>query len=121
TNMLIWYKELWLIDHGASLYFHHSWLNPEEQAIRPFRQVKDHVLLPFAGELDKVNAEFSAILTSERIRSIVAVIPDEWLEGTDSEESPEQKRQVYVRFLERRLSISETFVNEAKYAREALI
>jgi hypothetical protein len=121
TNMLIWYKELWLIDHGASLYFHHSWLNPEEQAIRPFRQVKDHVLLPFAGELDKVNAEFSAILTSERIRSIVAVIPDEWLEGADSEESPEQKREVYVRFLERRLSISETFVNEAKYAREALI
>src|ERR1041384_4331395 len=52
TNMLMWHKELWLIDHGASLYFHHSWDNRKEAANRPFVQIKDHVLLPKAGELD---------------------------------------------------------------------
>src|SRR5476649_786395 len=71
TNMLTWHKELWLIDHGASLYFHHSWHNWEEQAKRPFVQVKDHVLLPQATELNQVDAEFRSILTEERISSIV--------------------------------------------------
>src|SRR5476649_2409479 len=63
TNMLVWHKELWLIDHGAALYFHHSWDNWEEQVKRPFVQVKDHVLLPKASELDIVDEEFRAILS----------------------------------------------------------
>src|ERR1700712_2414365 len=67
TNMLIWHKELWLIDHGAALYFHHSWDNWEEQALRPFVQVKDHVLLPRATELEQVDADFKAILSEELI------------------------------------------------------
>src|ERR1700749_1076785 len=58
TNMLVWHKELWLIDHGAALYFHHSWHNWEEQAKRPFVQVKDHVLLQHATELELVDSEF---------------------------------------------------------------
>src|SRR5919206_134973 len=58
TNMLMWHKELWLIDHGAALYFHHTWNNWEEQALRPFVQVKDHVLLPWASELEKVDAMY---------------------------------------------------------------
>src|ERR1700754_4011296 len=74
TNMLTWHKELWLIDHGASLYFHHSWHNWEEQAKRPFAQVKDHVLLPYASELETADAELKAILTPELIRSIVNLI-----------------------------------------------
>ena len=122
TNMLIWNKELWLIDHGASLYFHHSWQNVDEQSRKPFVQVKDHVLLPFATQLDTVDAEFRAILTPERIRLIVSLIPDEWLiEGSSSSESAEEKRSVYIKFLSARLTLSENFVNEAKYAREALI
>src|SRR6201996_1905764 len=83
TNMLVWHKELWLIDHGASLYFHHSWHNWLEQARRPFVQVKDHVLLPQATELEVVDASFTAILTEERIRTIVAMVPDEWLIDDD--------------------------------------
>src|ERR1700742_3613668 len=79
TNMLTWNKELWLIDHGAALYFHHSWDNWQEHATRPFRQVKDHVMLPRATELDEVDAEFRSILTSERIRAIVSLIPHEWI------------------------------------------
>src|SRR6201995_2502605 len=70
TNMLIWHKELWLIDHGAALYFHHSWHAWLEQAAKPFLQVKDHVLLKQATELDDVDAEFKAILTEEVILEI---------------------------------------------------
>src|SRR3954467_15924418 len=62
TNMLMWHKELWLIDHGASFYFHHSWDNWKEYSEKPFVQVKDHVLLPWAGELEQVDEEFKKIL-----------------------------------------------------------
>lgn len=121
TNMLIWHKELWLIDHGASLYFHHSDQPWEQQARRPFAPVKDHVLLPRATELDAVDAEFRELLIPERIRSIVALIPDAWLTDESSDGSPEVRRQVYGQFLETRLANSEIFVNAAKDARNALV
>ncbi|HEY0175954.1 MAG TPA: HipA family kinase, partial [Pedobacter sp.] len=79
TNMLMWHKELWLIDHGASLYFHHSWQNWEEQAKRPFVLIKDHVLLPYASELGQADAAFRPVLTKGLIQAIVALIPEEWL------------------------------------------
>ena len=68
TNMLIWLKELWLIDHGASLYFHHSWQNWEEQAEKPFTLIKDHVLLAHASELELVDKQLKALLSGERIK-----------------------------------------------------
>ncbi|WP_310586202.1 HipA family kinase [Telluribacter humicola] len=117
TNMLMWNKELWLIDHGAALYFHHTGQPWEEQAQRPFAQIKDHVLLPQATELDAVDAEFRQVLTEEKIRSIVSLVPDQWLVEGD----PQEQRQVYVNFLTTRLAHSEIFVNAAKDAREALI
>ena len=117
TNVLMWHKELWLIDHGASLYFHHSWDNWAEQAKRPFIQIKDHVLLPQASELDLVNAEFSPILNPERINDIVALIPDEWLQ--ESEETAAQQRKVYAKFLEMRVEMSDLLVKKAQYARES--
>jgi hypothetical protein len=121
TNMLMWHKELWLIDHGASFYFHHSWPNLEEQARRPFAQVKDHVLLPQASELDAVDAEFRTILSPERLRAIVSLIPDEWLTGESPFASVEEHRQAYVGFLVARIAASEIFVKAAQHAREALI
>src|SRR5262249_10497444 len=77
TNMLWWHKELWLIDHGAALYFHHSWQNWDNPE-RPFPFIKDHVLLAQASELEAVDAAYKKILTPEKIQSIVSVIPDEW-------------------------------------------
>lgn len=121
TNMLIWHKELWLIDHGASLYFHHSWTNWEEQAIRPFAQIKDHVLLPFASELTEVNKVYSSLVTPERLRAIINLIPDDWLINDSSDETAEEKREVYYQFLTKRLSISEKLIKEAQNARQALI
>src|ERR1700760_470437 len=77
TNMLVWNKELWLIDHGASLYFHHSWPDPSTQpGLRPFPQIKDHVLLRWASQLAEVDAVFRPFLTGERIRAIVDLIPE---------------------------------------------
>ncbi|MDE3182514.1 MAG: aminotransferase class I and II [Bacteroidota bacterium] len=121
TNMLIWYKELWLIDFGASLYFHHSWNNWKEQAEKPFLFVKDHVLLPQAAELDTVNKEFKNILTQELIENIVSAIPDEWLSGETAFRSVEEHRRAYVDFLVTRIAHSEIFVKEAKHARESII
>lgn len=121
TNMLMWHKELWLIDHGASLYFHHSWHNWEEQSRRPFVQVKDHVLLSQATELEAVDIEFRQLLTPERIQSIVSVVPDDWLMDGSSTESAEEKRQVYFQFLAARVATSETFVKYAIDARKALV
>ena len=117
TNMLTWNKELWLIDHGASLYFHHAWDNWKEQAVRPFMQVKDHVLLSKASELDAVDEEFKSILTPEVIRSIVSLVPDEWIKGEWLEE-PDEVRSVYAQFLETRIAASSIFVKEAQHARE---
>ncbi len=121
TNMLSWNKELWLIDHGASLYFHHSWLNWEEQAQRPFVQVKDHVLLPKAGRLQEVDAELRSILTVDRIRDIVALVPDEWLASGSWTESAAAVRHVYEQFLLTRTAASSIFIKEAAHARAALI
>ncbi|KAA9345600.1 HipA family kinase [Adhaeribacter soli] len=121
TNMLMWHKELWLIDHGAAFYFHHNWQNWEEQAKRPFIQVRDHVLLPQASELDAVDSAFREILTPEVIHAIVSLIPDAWLTGDFPFETPEENRKVYEQFLNTRLANAAVFVKGAKDAREALI
>ena len=120
TNMLWWRKELWLIDHGACLYFHHNFQNPKEQALRPFTLIKDHVLLPQASELDIVDAAFRTILTNEKIRDIVNLIPDEWVSGDSSFKTADDHRQVYIDFLETRLAQSANFVKEAQYARSII-
>lgn len=121
TNMLSWHKELWLIDHGASLYFHHSWHNWEEMAVRPFAQIKDHVLLPRASEIERADEEFKLLLTPEKIRSIVNLVPEEWFHRDWQTESPSEIREVYASFLESRVASSEVFVKEAQHAREAFI
>lgn len=121
TNMLIWYKELWLIDHGAAFYFHHSWNNREKHARSPFSLIKDHVLLPQASLLQKVDAEFKQILSEAKIREIVGGLPQEWLQWRDVEESEEEIREAYIQFLLVRLENSEIFIKEAQDARQALI
>jgi hypothetical protein len=120
TNMLMWNKELWLIDHGASLYFHHAWSNWKEQALKPFTQIKDHVLLKYATELERVNDDFKRILTEEKIKDIVSLIPDDWILSGFTD-SPKEVRDVYINFLMTRLENANIFVNEAQHARQTLI
>jgi len=121
TNMLWWHKELWLIDHGACLYFHHNPQNWQEQALRPFTLVKDHVLLPQAKKLDEVDAAFRAILTNEKIQAIANLIPEEWLATDTNFKTITEHRQMYSRFLETRLANSEIFVKQAQHAANAII
>jgi hypothetical protein len=122
TNMLLWHKELWLIDHGASLYFHHSWQNWEAKANQPFRQIKDHVLLPWAIELDAIDKACRTLLTDKIIADIVALIPDEWLNIEGSAfHTIQELRQAYATFLHLRIAYSQSFIKEAQDAREALI
>lgn len=119
TNMLMWNKELWLIDHGASMYFHHTWNNVGEQALKPFALVKDHVLLPVASKLDEADALGKQVLTKQQLTAVVALIPDEWLTGVF--ESPEAHRQAYVDFLTTRVANSNVFLTEAQHAKQARV
>ncbi|MFC6099043.1 HipA family kinase [Olivibacter domesticus] len=119
TNMLMWHKELWLIDQGASLYFHHSWHNWQEQALKPFVQIKDHVLLARASGLEEVDYVAKKILHRDFIEQVVSLIPDEWLENEQVFQSIEEHRQAYAQFLNSRIENSEIFVKGAQDARTA--
>ena len=121
TNLLMWHRELWLIDHGAALYVHHTGPDWAQRpgGSRVFAQVKDHVLLPQATELAAANATGHAKLTPEVLRAVVNLVPDEWLLEPDT--SAEAQRAAYVHFLESRLAASDTFVQEAENARQGLI
>lgn len=120
TNMLMWYKELWLIDHGSSFFFHHSWINWEKQAVSPFAFIKDHVFLPQATQIEKANEELKPLVTDEFIDQLVNLIPDEWL-NFDWNHTPDELRKVYADFLKIRRDNSEIFVKEVQNARQNLI
>lgn len=119
TNMLMWHKELWLIDHGSTLYFHHTWDGWEKYIENPFSLVKDHVLLPFATQLVEVDEKFRAILTPQKIREIVNLLPDDWLNYED--QSPDSIREVYCKFLTERIQNSKNFLNEALHAKKVYL
>lgn len=121
TNMLMWNKELWLIDHGSCLGFQYSWVNIETQAQSPFAYIKEHVLLKQASRLEETNEVFKSILTEEKIRDLVNLIPEEWLQWRDVEETPNVLRERYYHYLTARLLHSDNFIKEAQHARTTLI
>ncbi len=115
TNLLVWHRAVWMIDHGASLYFHHNWDDDVQARSRgAFPQIKDHVLLAQAGELPEVDAELTAKLTPDALEMIVSFIPDSWLD------EPEH-RAAYQAWLLRRLEAPRVWVEEAIRARSLLI
>lgn len=120
TNMLMWHRELWLIDHGSGFYFHHSWDNWEKQAVSPFPYIKDHVLLPYASQLDEVNEKMRVLIDEKFVADLVQLIPNEWL-NFDPELTTNDVRKVYANFLLMRKENSEIFSKEAKNARQKLI
>lgn len=117
TNMLMWHRRLWLIDHGASLYFHHTWNNYLERSRDPFALIKDHVLLRFADSLREIDSQMSERITPDIIDGIVKLIPDAWLVGDSSFGGSDQYRAAYVEYLSRRLEQPRDFVEEAIRAR----
>lgn len=121
TNMLMWNRDLWLIDHGAAFLFHHSWTNWEKSATATFPIIKNHVLLPQATELEEVNSEFKKILSPEIFKDLVSTLPEDWLLAGRDSDDVEELRKVYTDFLSLRLSNSDQFTKEAQDARKALI
>ncbi|MDB6000709.1 MAG: hypothetical protein JWP52_2408, partial [Rhizobacter sp.] len=117
TNMLTWHRKLWLIDHGAALYFHHSWDDYLARSRTPFPLIKDHVLLPFATKLPEADKVLSALLTPELIVETVAAIPDAWLPAEAPFANLAEHRQAYVDYLASRLTAPRAFVQEAQRAR----
>jgi hypothetical protein len=121
-NMLTWHRDLWLIDHGASLYFHHSWEDWEERSQSRFGPIKDHVLLPWASALSAVEATLRAALTREVVERTIAAIPEAWLTGTESPfPTADAHRAAYVTWLLKRVDALPAFLEEAARARAQLV
>lgn len=116
-NLLLWKRELWLIDHGACLYFHHNWINWQTAIDKTFPPVKDNILLPQAARLEEAEVIFRQQFDSVWMTRLLACVPDEWLvEETDSL-SPAEKREAYLEFLLTRLSNIHVLTKEANDAR----
>ena len=120
TNMLIWHRRLWLIDHGAALYFHHTWDNYRERSRAAFPLIKDHVLLQFASALHEVDVQMTGRVTPDIIDSIVTLIPDAWLAGDAAFGESHQYRDAYMEYLRNRLEPPHVFLEEAIHARSLL-
>ena len=117
TNMLVWHGRLWLIDHGAALYFHHSASDFVDRAAAPFAAIKDHVLLPFANRLDEADAAMTARLTPAVVADVVALIPDAWLDADPAAPAKPSQRAAYASYFARRLQAPRAFALEAARAR----
>jgi hypothetical protein len=118
-NLLVWHRRLYLIDHGASLYVHHTCRDPAAHARRPFAQIGDHVLLPFAGSVAEADGRLAPQLTEAAVRALVELVPDDWLAPEAGLPDPASHRQAYVDYLARRLAEPRPFVEEADRARAA--
>ncbi len=117
TNMLMWHRRPWLIDHGAALYFHHGWVNYRDRSREPFALIKDHVLLKFASAIREIDGLLSLLVTTELIDAIVRLIPDDWLIDAPFTNKAEH-RAAYAEYLSARLAAPRSFVDEAVLAHE---
>jgi hypothetical protein len=119
TNMLMWHRNLWLIDHGASLYFHHAsgWETAPGRARDPFPKIREHTLLRAASALEDIDGTMADALTAEVVGGIVNLIPDGWLGEPASAGDGESMRAAYRRYLLDRLESPRLFVQEAVRAR----
>lgn len=121
TNMLIWHKELWLIDHGATFYFHHSWGDWKKAAQSPFPYIKDHVLLPQATQVEEINSDMISLFPDDKLLEISNLIPIDWLNWESTDMNPEEIRNVYYQFLVLRRDNANNFVKQIQDARKTLI
>jgi hypothetical protein len=121
ANLLMWHRKLYLIDHGAALFFHHNWETMPHKIESPFAESAQHVLLPWASEIAKAAAIAKRALGAELFSGIVAQVPDAWLEAIPSSENAEDKRHAYVDFFARRLAASQVFEEEAIEAHARLV
>ena len=120
-NLLCWHKSLYLIDHGAALYFHHDWKDPVSSARSRFPAIREHVLLPWAAHIEEVDRSLRAKLSQTLFSRLLADVPDDWLLPEPGISTPADKRKAYVDYLDHRLNAASLFVEEAVRARNALV
>lgn len=118
-NLLVWHGRTWLIDHGAALYVHHTWRNPDEHARRPFERSVEHVLLPYAGPIAASDERLAPLVTPSLLEALVAAIPDIWLAAESAVGGRDAQRRAYVDYLLARLAARRAFVEEADRVRVA--
>jgi hypothetical protein len=118
-NLLVWHGRPWLIDHGAALYIHHTWRDPDEHARRPFELIARHVLLPAADSIAAADGRLAGRLGEALLRDLVEALPDAWLPPDPVAGDAAAQRDAYVRYLSRRLAPPRAFVEEADRARTA--
>jgi hypothetical protein len=117
TNMLVWHRRLWLIDHGSALYIHHTWKDAAAHARKPMAALKHYVLLPLAGSIVEADKRLAPLLGPELFGSIVDAIPDEWLLPQDGLPDPAAHRAAYLDYLNRRLAVHAKLAEEAERVR----
>lgn len=118
-NLLAWHRRLFLIDHGASLFIHHTWRDADEHARRPLSTIGDHVLLPFAGPLADAHARLAPRVSEALLEDVVAAVPDAWLLLPTTVGGPAAQRAAYVRYLTTRLAAREVLVDAIEEVRHA--
>jgi hypothetical protein len=117
TNMLVWHRRLWLIDHGSALYIHHTWKDAAAHARRPMVALKSNVLMPLAGSILDADDRLAPKLSVELLATIVAEVPDDWLSPQDGLPDPAAHRAAYLDYLTRRLAAHRRIAEEAEHAR----
>ncbi|HYG61382.1 MAG TPA: HipA family kinase [Thermoanaerobaculia bacterium] len=118
-NLLWWHKVLYLIDHGAALYFHHNWPSREAMAASRFAAIRDHVLLPWASRLEEADQRLRPLLGEDLFARVVAQIPEDWL-MPEPGLSADDRRAGYVELLTKRLAAA-SFLEEAVRAHAQLV
>jgi len=117
ANMLMWHRRLWLIDHGAAMYFHHAWKDMDQRSKDPYALIKEHILLPFADALEAADEAMTAVITEAVIKDVVDLVPDDWMKEHEPFSTIAENRQAYIDYLTRRLAEPRHFVEEAIRAR----
>jgi hypothetical protein len=117
TNLLLWHRQLQLIDHGAALIFHHTWADYETRALSPFAAIREHVLLPAAAAIAEADARLAPLVTPDLLAALVALLPESWLNNGAPFADDAAQRAAYADFLNRRISAPRAFVEEAINAR----
>ena len=126
TNLLVWHDTLWLIDHGAALYFHHAWPGREGSALetaaqRPYAAARDHVLLPLSASVSQADSALTPLLARETLHGVVKLLPDEWLRDEPGFEGPQEVRSAYVDYLSARLAEPRAWARTLEDVREQAV
>jgi hypothetical protein len=120
ANLLVWHRRLYLIDHGAALFFHHNWATMDKKIASPFTEIGQHILLPWATQIAQAAELAHRRLNAQVFTEIVGQVPDEWLAIIPGE-SADEKRAAYIDFFTRRLAAAHIFEQEATHARARLV